>query len=392
MNPIKVNNETIEFVDNAEHVGMLRSNAGNHPTILARFKAHRQALASVLHVGLARGHRGNPAAGFKVHQLYGTPVLMSGLAPLLLSKSEITIIEQHYKETIRSLQRLHSCTPSPVIYFLAGSLPGIALLHQRQLSLFGMISRLPDNILHEHAKNIFSSETIANKSWFTQIRELCLCYRLPHPLNILSTPPSKEVFKKMVKSRIIDYWEIKLREEASLLPSLHYFNPSFMSLSSTHPLWSTAGSSPSKVAMATIQAQMLSGRYRSQKLCRHWSNQTSGFCLLSESCSSSFEDLPHILSSCSALQDVREKLKSFTVNYSNTVPVLKSLILQYSQPSHPLFCQFMLDCSVLPHVISAKQLHGTWILDHLFHISRTLVYTLHRTRMKFRIKKIKLKN
>ena len=176
MNPIKINNEKIEFVDSAEHVGMLRSTAGNHLTILARFKAHRQATASVHHVGLAKGHRGIPAAGFKVHQLYGKPVLMSGLAPLLLSKSDIAIIEAHYKETIRNLQRLHSCTPSPVIYFLAGSLPGIALLHQRQLSLFGMISRLPDNILHEHAKKIYSSEIPAIKSWFTQIREFCLCY------------------------------------------------------------------------------------------------------------------------------------------------------------------------------------------------------------------------
>ena len=186
----------------------------------------------------------------------------------------------------------------------------------------------------------------------------------------------------MVKSRIIDYWESKLREESSLLPSLHFFNPSFMSLTTTHPLWSTAGSSPSKVAMATVQAQMLSGRYRTQKLCSHWSNHTSGFCLLSESCSSSLEDLPHILSSCSALQGVREKLKNFTFNYCNTVPELKTLILEYSQPSHPLFCQFMLDCSVMPRVIAAKQLHGSWVLDHLCHISRTWAYNLHRERMK----------
>ena len=99
MNPIKINNKEIPFVDSAKHVGMLRSSAGNHPTILARFKAHRQAVASVLHVGMARGHRGNPSASFRVHQLYGTPVLMSGLAPLVLTKHDVLLIEQHYKET-----------------------------------------------------------------------------------------------------------------------------------------------------------------------------------------------------------------------------------------------------------------------------------------------------
>ena len=50
MNP----NKEIPFVDSAKHVGMLRSSAGNHPKILARFKAHRQAVASVLHVGMAQ--------------------------------------------------------------------------------------------------------------------------------------------------------------------------------------------------------------------------------------------------------------------------------------------------------------------------------------------------
>ena len=87
----------------------------------------------MLHVGLARGHRGNSSAGFKVNQLYGMPVLMYGLAPLLLSKHEVLIVEQHYKEVIRCLQRLHVCTPSVVTYFLSGSLPGTAILHVRQL-------------------------------------------------------------------------------------------------------------------------------------------------------------------------------------------------------------------------------------------------------------------
>ena len=186
----------------------------------------------------------------------------------------------------------------------------------------------------------------------------------------------------MVKSCIIDYWEVKLRAEAALLPSLEFFNPSFMSLSSPHPLWSTAGSSPSKVAMATIQAQMLSGRYRSQKLCRHWSKHSSGFCLLSEECASTLEDIHHILVGCSALQDVREKLQHFTLEYCKSIPVLKSLVLHFCQPSHPQFCQFLLDCSVLPDVILAKQMHGMSVHQHLFHISRTWIYNLHRKRMK----------
>ena len=382
MNPIQINNKEIPFVDTAEHVGVLRSSSGNHPTILARFKAHRQAVASVLHVGIARGHRGNPAAGFRVHQSYGTPVLMSGLAPLVLSKQDVSHIEQHYKETLRCLQRLYSCTPSTVTYFLSGSLPGTALLHLRQLGLFGMISRLHENILHKHAKDIFTSTIVSNKSWFHQIRDLCLYYCLPHPLKILSSPPSKEKFKKMTKSAVMDHWEQKLRGEALLLPSLQFFKPSFMSLSTPHPLWTTAGSSPSKVAMATVQAQMISGRYRTQQLCSHWSPQTTGFCLLSSSCSSTIEDLPHILSTCNALLPAREKLQRFSSSYSEKHPLVKEIVQTFCQPSHPQFCQFILDCSVLPQVILAHQLHGKEILEQLFQLSRTWIYTLHKQRMK----------
>ena len=58
---IAINGELIDFSVSAEHVGMLRSTAGNTPTILARITAHKQALGGVLHTGVARGHRGNPA-------------------------------------------------------------------------------------------------------------------------------------------------------------------------------------------------------------------------------------------------------------------------------------------------------------------------------------------
>ena len=142
VNPLKINGDRIEFVESAEHVGMLRSTGGNHNTIFARITAHKRAVGAVLHVGLARGHRGNPSASFHIHQLYGAPVSMSGLAPLVLSTSEIGIIEQHFKETIQRPQRLYPNTPRPVTYFLAGILPGTAHLHLRQLSLYGMIIRL----------------------------------------------------------------------------------------------------------------------------------------------------------------------------------------------------------------------------------------------------------
>ena len=123
-NPVMINGKKIEFVDSAEHVGVLRSITGNLPSILARIKAHKRALGSVLNTGMARGHRGNPAASLRVEQLYGSPVLLSGLGTLVLTKKEIVLVDQHHKETIMNLQRLLPNTPRSVSCFLAGSLPG----------------------------------------------------------------------------------------------------------------------------------------------------------------------------------------------------------------------------------------------------------------------------
>ena len=93
--PISIDGNFIDFVDTAEHVGILRSVSGHIPHILKRIKSHKQALGAVLSSGLARQHRANPAASLRTEKLYGLPVLMSGNAPLTLLESEIDIFSQH---------------------------------------------------------------------------------------------------------------------------------------------------------------------------------------------------------------------------------------------------------------------------------------------------------
>ena len=105
-------------------------------------------------------------------------------------KSEIGIIDQHYKEILEKIMRLHPRTPRCLVYFLAGSLPGTALLHQKMLGIFGMICRLKDDILHRHAIHVLTVSKPSCKSWFVEIRNLCLQYGLPHPLLLLQSSHS----------------------------------------------------------------------------------------------------------------------------------------------------------------------------------------------------------
>ena len=93
-NPVQINGETVQFVDEAEHFGVLRSTSGNMPNILNRIAAFKKALGAIVSCGLAKGRRSNPAASLRILTIYATPVLMSGLSSLLLSSKEISCIDQ----------------------------------------------------------------------------------------------------------------------------------------------------------------------------------------------------------------------------------------------------------------------------------------------------------
>ena len=156
-------------------------------------------MASVLFTGIAKGHRANPTISIRVNNIYGTPVLLSGIAALVLTTKEIDIIDSHFQETIRQLLRLHRNTPRCVLFFLAGTLPGVALIHMRQLNLFGMISRLGSNsLLYQHAKNFLTSVVCFKGSWFHQIRKWCLLY---NPSDLFERSLPKEQFKRMIKKK-----------------------------------------------------------------------------------------------------------------------------------------------------------------------------------------------
>ena len=155
-----------------------------------------------------------------------------------------------------------------------------------------------------------------------------------------------------------------------------------MSLTKCHSMLITAGHSPYKVSMATVQAVMISGRYPCDALLRHWSKQISGKCMLSQTCKDNdiTDDLEHILQVCPALQPIRYRLLNFTNSYLDDKilpPEIKLIVLSYCDLECPKLAQFLIDCSTLPHIISSVQSYGPEILSHFFAISRTWIYTIH---------------
>ena len=246
-----------------------------------------------------------------------------------------------------------------------------------------MLSRLGDNILLHVGINVLTSSSPQKKSWFSQVNHLCSQYSLPPALELLTNPCSKNIFKNNVKSAVIDYWERKLRSEAQVLSSLKYFKPQFYSLTRPHPIWTYAGTNPYEVEKAVVQAKMLSGRYRCEKLRRHWSSNTGGYCELEPCVSNNIVgSLEHMLLDCEGLSDSRAGVLSLWRDKLADQPNILSVVMKYtvSEPTNTM--QFLLDCSVLPSVIQLSQSDGSDALNLIFYLTRTFCASLHKAKFK----------
>ena len=377
---IKLNNIPVKIVNETDHVGVLRSAVGNLPHILQRIARHKKALHALLPAGLARRHRGNPAASLKVSQIYGTPVLLSGTASLVLSQAELDILDGHYLHTLIKLLRLHDKTPGPIVYFLAGSLPASALLHQRQLSLLNMICNLKNDPLQKHAYHALLLSKLHSKSWFVQVRNVCLRYGLPHPLELLENPLPKIKFQKLVKQKIAEFWHRQLSAKIESLSSLAHFDSSYHSLLLPHPLWTTAGCNPHEVNKATILARMVSGRYRTERLCRFWTDNRHGHCL-APGCDKVVGDLQHLLLDCPALEPARSNLIQMWLIKAAMIPPLLQIVTRVLASPASTQMKFILDPISIPEIIRLCQALGWQALECLFYMIRTYAYGLHRKKL-----------
>ena len=153
-----------------------------------------------------------------------------------------------------------------------------------------------------------------------------------------------------------------------------------MSLSHPHPLWTHAGS-PFEVGKAVIAARMLSGRYRTDQLSKHWTRDNpNGLCRL-PGCNNQEGNLCHILLSCPALTDSRAGMIKLWSSFMVSKPTLFVVVRQYSTIQPHLFIQFLLDPTCLPLVISSVK-EDPDMFKHCLYLSRTWCYSAHLARSK----------
>ena len=143
-----------------------------------------------------------------------------------------------------------------------------------------------------------------------------------------------------------------------------------MSLVKPNPIW-TFGSNPFVVNKAVIQARMLSGRYYTDQLSRHWSRNREGIFLLAGCSGLAMGYLEHILLYCPALHSTWVKMVRLCQDVAENYHLLWQIILS------TLFFNDNLRTSAVSttQVIVLHQTHGFGPLHQLFYVSKNWCYS-----------------
>ena len=128
-----------------------------------------------------------------------------------------------------------------------------------------------------------------------------------------------------------------------------------------------------------LQAKFLSGRYRSDRLLRHFDSKFDRNCSL---CQDSDGSIEHLLLLCPSLSDCRDQQFRMLDKNPDISDKAKELVYAASLKSTHEFTQILLDCSVVPDVIEVYQNSDDKILFDIFKFTRTWCYNVHRMRMK----------
>ena len=222
-------------------------------------------------------------------------------------------------------------------------LPIEAKIHRDIFSLFYNIWTNKQSKIYDIILYLLEVSSDKSKTWSVYLHKIFQQYGIEDP-NILLTkiPPSKSQFKKNIETRIIAFHENELRRKASNVKRMCYFNVSLIGLTGQcHPAISNIFTT-NEVKRSRYHLKMLLGDFHSFEVI---SSQSGGdpHCKI---CSNEnlngeryVENTCHILISCEALSDIREKYFEY---YRQTLK-MNTIDFEYIISDKEVACQFILD-------------------------------------------------
>ena len=94
--PLTISAKVIPLSQSADHVGIIRDSVSIFPHILDRLSAHKKANAILKSAGSGGNNRTSLLASIKAEQCFGTPVLLSRMASLVIDKHKSGLYLGYY--------------------------------------------------------------------------------------------------------------------------------------------------------------------------------------------------------------------------------------------------------------------------------------------------------
>ena len=196
-------------------------------------------------------------------------------------------------------------------------------------------------------------------------------YSLPDPETYMENPWTAQSWRNLCNQTISQYWEEKLRLEASDKPSLWRCDISALSFSKVHRIWEYAGLHSTEVTKATINMWFLLGVYHSNDLLFKMTKSPTitNECHCSDN---SVEDSSHMILHCNSYNSIREPF--FTkITFENP-----NLALFCTSPEIIILSIMDPESSLLPENIKL----GWKSTQNIYELTRNFLFNIHRKREK----------
>ncbi|CAC5362717.1 unnamed protein product [Mytilus coruscus] len=153
-------------------------------------------------------------------------------------------------------------------------------------------------------------------SWFIEIKELCLKYEITDLYAYLNNPLSKFQWKKLVNSKIHDYWTSKIINESKGYSTLKFMDHKY-NIGSVHPLAISVSANLKDIRKIPVRLKIATGNYILQTHKASFSkNHISSTCKL---CSKTDETVEHFILLREKLDEERIPIMSKILNNGSLI-------------------------------------------------------------------------
>ncbi|CAG2207220.1 unnamed protein product [Mytilus edulis] len=165
-----------------------------------------------------------------------------------------------------------------------------------------------DSIEWRLAKRQLQIKSHNSCSWFIEVKELCLKYEINDLYAYLTNPLSKFQWKKLVKSKIHDYWTSKITDESKGYSTLKFMDHKY-NIGSVHPLAISVNANLKDIRKIPVRLKISTGNYilQTHKASFSKNNFISPTCKL---CGKADETVEHFILLCEKLEETRIPLLS----------------------------------------------------------------------------------